>query len=342
MTTTSSAYSIAAGWRRGPRRVLRLVLAGPFLTLMGCSGRQSILDPAGSDASQLLQLFWVMLTGAVIIWLAVIGLYLFVTQLRTGPMPRPAAETVIIGGGILLPLVVLIALVSYGLNIMPEQRAPGDGLKVRVIGERWWWRVEYLPPGAETPIVSANELRLPVGQRTEIELEAAKVIHAFWVPALGGKTDMIPGQLNRMSLEPTRVGTFRGQCTEFCGLSHALMAFEAVVMPEQEFAGWLARQAEPAAAAGVADPGRELFFAEGCGACHTVMGTAAVGAVGPDLSHVGSRVSLAAAALPMNREALVRWIRDAKAVKPGAEMPAYDHLSESELQALAGWLESLQ
>lgn len=308
--------------------------------LAACDGPQSALRTGGVDAAQLAQLFWVMLGGAVVLWLLVNGLFLYVTRINTGSLSRKWAEALIIGGGIVFPTTVLTALLAYGLTMMPDQRAPGDGLRVRITGEQWWWRVEYWPEGAETPVISANELRLPAGLRSEIELTSAEVIHSFWVPGLGGKTDMFPGRPTRMSLEPTEPGSYRGQCAEFCGASHALMAMQAVVMEPAAFDAWLAKEAAPASLP--EGPGRDLFFREGCGACHSLRGTEAVGAVGPDLTHLGGRSSLAAGILPMTSEALARWIADPASIKPEAHMPAYSHLSDAELASLAGWLEQLQ
>lgn len=311
------------------------------LLVAGCGGPQSALAPAGEDASQLAGLFWSMFAGAVVLWLILNGLFFYVTRVRTGDMSRRLAEGMIIGGGILFPLVVLTVLLSVGLTMIPEQRAPGEGLRVRITGEQWWWRVEYWPEGAETPVVAANELRLPVGARSDIELGAHEVIHSFWVPSLGGKMDMFPGRVTRTSLEPTAPGTYRGQCAEFCGLSHALMAFNAVALPHDDFDAWLKREAGPARPEGP-EAGRAVFEAEGCGACHAVRGTEAAGAVGPDLTHFGSRTTLAAGVLPMETEALKRWIAMPQAVKPGAKMPGYGHLSDDDLTALAAWLEGLK
>ncbi|QCP85261.1 c-type cytochrome [Cereibacter sphaeroides] len=306
----------------------------------GCGGPQSVFSAGGADALQINRLFTVMLVGAVLLWLSLNGLFLYVTRRSPGRMSRKLAEGVIIGGGIVLPLVVLTALLSWGLSIMPDQRAPGDGLRVRITGEEFWWRVDYYAPGSQEPVVSANELRLPAGRRTEIELLAGRVIHSFWVPGLGGKTDMIPGRTTRMSLEPVTPGIYRGQCAEFCGASHALMAMNAVVLEEAAFARWLEAEAAPARAP--EGEGQAIFFREGCGACHAIRGTPAAGVVGPDLTHLGSRTTLAAGILPMERAAMVSWIANAEAIKPGVRMPAYGHLSKAELEALAAWLEALE
>jgi cytochrome c oxidase subunit 2 len=326
--------------RTWQRRGASLLLPG---LLAGCSGVQSILAPAGTDAAFLSTLFWVMLAGAVVLWFFMNGLMVYVWRVNVGHMSSRKAEALIIGGGIVFPTVVIGVLLSVALNAMPDMRAEGTGTRLKVTGEQWWWRVEYWPEGAEAPIVSANEIVLPENSRSEIGLTADKVIHSFWVPALGGKTDMFPGRETRMSLEPLKPGTYRGQCTEFCGESHAWMAFNTVVLPQDEYDAWLDAQAEPAAAPAseAAERGQAVFLSEGCGACHAVRGTAAAGKVGPDLTHLGARTSLAAGTLPMTQDALVRWVRDAKAVKPGAEMPAYDHLTEDELSDLAAYLEGL-
>ncbi|WP_084782030.1 cytochrome c oxidase subunit II [Roseivivax halodurans] len=324
-------------------RLRQALCALALATLPGCSGVQHVLAPAGTDAGFLANLFWIMLAGAVVLWIFMNGLMVYVTRINVRQMSPKKAEALIIGGGIVFPTVVIACLLSYALAAMPDMRAEGTGTRLKVTGEQWWWRVEYWPEGADAPIVSANEIVLPAGSRSEIALTADKVIHSFWVPALGGKTDMFPGRETRMSLEPLEPGTYRGQCTEFCGDSHAWMAFNTVVLPQEEYDAWLENAATDAVApeGEAATRGREVFFAEGCGACHQVRGTAATGKVGPDLTHLGSRTSLAAGTLPLDEPSLIRWVRDAKAVKPGAEMPAYDHLSDDDLSDLAAYLEGL-
>ncbi len=324
--------------------VKRGALLLPVLLLAGCTGSQSALDPAGKDAGVLADLFWVLLIGAVVLWLAVNGLFFYVTRIEPRSLSRRLAEALVIGGGIVFPFFLLSGLLFYALSIMPDQKLEGTGVEVRVTGEQWWWRVEYIPePGAD-PIVAANEIRLPVDHRTEIKLGADKFIHSFWIPALAGKMDMFPGRETRLALEPIKVGVYRGQCAEFCGESHALMAFQAVVMGQEDFAAWLEKERQDAVlpVTDLARQGETVFFEEGCGACHAVRGTHAQGRVGPDLTHVGGRLSLGAGILPVDTDAFSNWVRHTKSIKPGVKMPPYVHLSNEKLAALSTYLEGLK
>ena len=332
--------------RRG-RDASRWVVPAGALLLAGCGGPQSALDPAGRSAERIADLFWWMTAGAGVIWLAVIGLAFYAIRVRPEAHSRRQANLLIIGGGAIIPTVVLTALLAYGLALMPDLLAPAPegSLKIAVSGEQWWWRVRYLPPGGNGGAVElANEIRLPVGERVEFHLESPDVIHSFWIPALGGKIDMIPGRTNRLTLEPTRTGVFRGACAEYCGTSHALMSFYVIVLEKADFAVWLEHQQEPAQPPQqpLAGRGQELFLANGCGACHTVRGTLADGVVGPDLTHVGSRLSLGAGILPNEPDAFLRWIAGTEDVKPGVHMPAFGMLPPEDLRALAVYLEGLQ
>lgn len=317
-----------------------LAVAG---VLSACEGRQSVLDPAGADARALYDLARVMFIAALVLWLMVGALFLFVTRIHPTEMSRRTGEMLIVGGGVIFPVLLLGALLIYSLPLMAPQRTADDGMRVHVTAEQWWWRVEYeLPDGRR--VISANELRLPVGQRTGLALNADKVIHAFWVPALGGKVDMIPGRETFLSLLPEKAGRYRGQCAEFCGASHALMAFETVAMTPDDFDDWLVAEARDAAppASADAETGQRVFTREGCGACHSIRGTGAIGRVGPDLTHFGGRTSLGAGILSVTREDLMRWIAHTEDLKPEVAMPSYSHLSTGDLNALASYLTGLQ
>jgi cytochrome c oxidase subunit II len=307
---------------------------------------QSTLDPAGRDAERIADLFWWMAAGGGLIWLAVIALSIYILHYKPDRKhTERTARALIVGGGVIVPTLVLAVLLVYGLSLLPKVLAlpPEGALVVAVTGEQWWWRVRYLLPDGAT-IDLANELRLPVGRRIEVRLASPDVIHAFWVPSLAGKMDAIPGRINRIALEPTRTGVFRGTCAEYCGASHAQMAFHVVVTEEAAFEQWLAGQVQ--ASAQPQDPwlrrGRDTFLANGCGACHTVRGTGADGVTAPDLTHVGSRVSLAAGTLRNDRGGFFRWIFNSHRYKPEARMPAFGMLPPDDLLALADYMDSLQ
>ena len=312
--------------------------------LAGCDGQQSALNPAGAGAQSIATLFWWMAGGALLVWLAVMGIAMYVTQAHPEKHGIRSARWLILGGGILFPVVVLTGLLIYGLMLMPQlSSSEGVSLRVDVSGEQWWWRVRYRTEAGDT-VELANEIRLPVGERVVFSLTSPDVIHSFWIPSLGGKVDMIPGRVNKLVLEPTETGTFRGACAEYCGTSHALMNFAVVVMPRSDFDQWLAEQAEPAQqpATELQQAGQQAFLANGCGACHQVRGTAADGTVGPDLTHVGSRLTLAAGTLPADFEAFRRWIGHSSAIKPDVKMPAFGMLPDQQLTAMAHYLSGLK
>ena len=306
---------------------------------------QSSLDPAGKEAGQISKLFWVMTIGAIIVWLGMIVLLVYSVRVRPESFTRRKARLMIVGGGVVVPVTVLTTLLLYGLAPIPALLAPAPpgSLRIEVSGEQWWWRVRYLPAGQE-PITVANEIRLPVGEPVEFHLESPDVIHSFWIPPLGGKMDMIPGRKTRLVLTPSRTGVFRGVCAEYCGASHALMAFSAVVQEKQEFAAWLAHQSRPAETPrdDFAAQGAQLFMAHGCNACHTVRGTPAAGVIGPDLTHVGGRLTVAAGTLPNDPNALSRWITQTHEVKPGVLMPSFHMLPPEDVRALTAYLEGLK
>lgn len=286
-----------------------------------------------------------MLAGATVIWVAVTLLALYAARNKRPRWSVSTGYRLIIGGGVILPTVVLAALLAYGLSgIGRLSPAPvAEALAIEVSGEQWWWRVRYGGP-AGSLVELANEIRLPVGQRIDVTLTSDNVIHAFWIPSLAGKVDMIPGRTTRISLEPTRTGSFRGVCAEYCGASHALMGFAVEVMERVAFDAWLTGQSAGAGqpATSEASRGRDLFASNGCAACHAIRGTSADGRIGPDLTHVGGRSTLAAAALPNRQDTIAQWIAAPHRSKPGVLMPAFDMLPVGDLQALAAYLSGLR
>ena len=312
--------------------------------LSGCSGVQSALAPAGRDAERIATLFWWMTGGALVVWVLVIALAVYLARLGGDPMNRRRNSTLVIGGGVAIPTAVLTILLVYGLAMIPETvaRAPEGSLQIHVVGEQWWWRVRYVRPTGDF-VDLANEIRLPAGEPVQFRLESDNVIHSFWIPSLAGKMDMIPGRITYLTVRPSTVGVFRGACAEYCGASHALMAFYVEVMERQAFDRWLEGQAKPAATVtGDAARGQDAFFSNGCNACHTIRGSEADGVIGPDLTHVGGRLSLGAGILPNEPEAFQRWITSTDHVKPGVHMPPFGMLPPEEVNALAAFLEALR
>ncbi|WP_258604330.1 cytochrome c oxidase subunit II [Mesorhizobium sp. AR10] len=309
-----------------------------------CSGVQSALDPAGEEARQVAQLFWHMVIAGGFIWLIVVGLLVYATGHGRAAIGEHIAGRLIFWGGAVIPSLLLFLLLGYALWLMPGlrpfARAGETGLRIEVTGEQFWWRVAYRLADGSAPVLSANEIRLPVGERVEFLLKSTDVIHSFWIPALGGKMDMIPGRENRLSLLATKPGTYRGPCAEYCGTSHALMAFTAVAMERGAFREWLATRSKPSAGASL--PGRDFFLRNGCGACHRVAGTKAEGSVGPDLSHVGSRETIGAGILPADEEALRSFIAHPHLIKPGSKMPEFSMLPQQDIAEIAAWLKRLE
>lgn len=314
------------------------------LFLTGCNGPQSTLQPAGIGAERIAALFWWMFAGALAIWLVVMGIALYAMHIKKVSHSPRQARWLIIGGGAALPTVVLFALLAWGLLLLPSLREPREpGLQIAVSGEQWWWRVKYVLESGET-VELANEIRLPVGERVEFTLTSPDVIHSFWIPSLGGKVDMIPGRTTRLVLEPSKTGVYRGVCAEYCGSSHALMNFQVVVTGPQQFGRWLEQQAKPAVSPDtpMEKRGQKAFLSNGCGACHSVRGTDAKGAIGPDLTHVGSRLGLGADVLTNDKEAFTHWIRHTDQIKPDVKMPSFEMLPRKEVAELAAYLDGLK
>lgn len=308
-----------------------------------------VLDPAGPYADSVTLLAWVLfgmgvlVTGIVVaaLWIAIKG----PPALRA----KLGGERAVWIGGIAFPAVVLTALLVWGLLLTASLTQPitGKEMRVRVTGEMWWFRVAYLDARGAVAMLDANELHIPVGRPVVLELGSGDVIHNFWVPHLSGKMDMVPGRTNLLRIQADRAGRFGGVCAEYCGGPHALMGFVVVAHAPRDWNRWLAGRRARLQAADVAPPatpaaarGRDLFMREGCAACHRVAGTPANGLAGPDLTHVGSRLTLGAGILPNHRGTLIGWIGDSQSIKRGNRMPSYDMLAADELEAIAIWLEA--
>jgi cytochrome c oxidase subunit II len=314
--------------------------------LGGCVGVQSALAPDGPEAERVALLFWAMTLGAALILAGLIFLVLAAMFGNQRWRATLATDKIIVFGGVMFPVVVLTALLGYELLVMGAKAVSSrdDGsLRIAVVGEQWWWRVRYTAPDGRR-IESANEIRIPVGRPVTLELSASDVIHSLWIPKLAGKLDMIPGRTTYLRIVANTPGISRGQCAEYCGGAHALMSLFVVAMGENEFDSWLIAESAPARTSDASEvmAGARVFQQSGCAACHAVRGTGATGQIGPDLTHVGSRISLGAATLPNDADAMARWIRDNQHLKPENKMPPYRIFLESELTSLAAYLASLK
>lgn len=308
---------------------------------------QSVLHPAGVDAAIIGQFAWVMFGAGALIFAAVMALLAF--GLRGGPRQvRPMRW--IAGLGVAFPLVVLTALLGWSTwqSAKLTAQSSQQSLAISVTAKMWWWEVRYTDKASGREIVTANEIHIPVGRAVYLGLTTSDVIHSFWVPALSGKKDMVPGRVSGLTLHAEKAGVYRGQCAEYCGEQHARMALHVVAETPAQFEAWLARQLTPATPPkdALLERGRQAFLDQRCSACHTIRGvsgsTGVDSRLGPDLTHVGSRLYIAAGTLRNHRASLADWIADPQRIKPGARMPGAADIDADTLQDLATYLEHLQ
>jgi cytochrome c oxidase subunit 2 len=333
------------------------VLAAAALTLAlgGCRGVQTMLDPAADQAGHIDGLWRLMLVVCGLMYGLVLGFLAWALwrargRARLDPEPaagHTAAEPVLersLSGWTALIVAGLILLVTVSFLVDRSLAETGpDPLHVKVTAHQWWWEVEYPSQGQDARFTTANELHLPLGRPAVIELHAYDVIHSFWAPNLAGKVDLIPGRTNYVAVTPRRIGAFRGQCAEFCGLEHAKMAFDVQVESPDAFAAWRAHQLQsaPTPTDPAAIHGKQVFETKACALCHAVQGSEAGASNGPDLTHLMSRGHLAAGARGLSRGDLAAWIADPQGVKPGTPMPRVP-LSGPELNDLVTYLETLK
>jgi cytochrome c oxidase subunit 2 len=338
------------------------VKARPFpwllaaLSVAGCSGAQSALDPAGDQAAAMADNWTLLLWVCGFMYLLVLGFLAAAIWRRRPSLPegpiaegyqsaaeRPLQRRLALWVGLIVAGLFVLAIGSFLIDRRLARAEGHETVRIKITGNQWWWRVDYQDPVAGRTVTTANELHLPVGMAARIELHSDDVIHSFWVPNLAGKKDLIPGRTNVLTVTPRRTGVFRGQCAEFCGLEHALMAMDVTVESPAAFEAWKAAQRRPAAtpATALEQAGQQVFMDRECASCHHIQGTDAGGQTGPDLTHLASRRHLAAGALPNDRARLVAWLHDTQAVKPGAHMPTIS-LSSQETDALVAYLRSLE
>jgi cytochrome c oxidase subunit II len=329
-----------------------VVLSLPVILLAGCSTAPAVLNPASSNAQLISQLIWTTFGIAAVVFVIVEGFLIYsALRFRRGAesgLPRqvegnPRLELAwFLAPAIVLGFVYVISLgtlrvVAYQPAVAPND-AQGNVLHVHVVGHQWWWEFDY----PDLNITTANELHVPVGQTVDISLESVDVIHSFWVPELGGKIDVIPGQVNHTWFKVEKSGIFHGQCAEFCGVEHANMRFDAIAETPQQFQNWVALQQAPIPVmTGEAAKGEQTFMNGPCIGCHTINGTRAQGKVGPNLTHFASRQVFAGAILTNTPENVTAWLSDPQKIKPGNIMPNL-HLAPDQISALVAYLESLK
>jgi cytochrome c oxidase subunit II len=323
-------------WVKG--RAAAAVMA--LLSLAACNRHQSALSTFGAEAGQIRTITIALVLGAVVIASIVALVYWRAVRAPENAIDHHQGMRLVFWLGGIGPTIILTVILIFALPAMRPRVAAASDLTIQVEGEQFWWRVGYDRPGGGV-LVSANEVRVPVGRTVAFELTGRDVIHSFWIPGLAGKIDMIPGRTNSLTVRADKVGRYRGVCTEFCGLSHALMAFDVVAMESAAFDAWLADQARPSAAAGQGQ-GAALFAANGCGGCHAIRGTEHAARIGPDLSRYGERLTLGAGILPPTIERTAAFIRAPQEAKPGVRMPAYPQLSGEEARAIAVYLKGLK
>jgi cytochrome c oxidase subunit II len=249
----------------------------------------------------------------------------------------------------IIPVLIIVTLFLGTARVLfsvQDARKPESALDVTVIGHQYWWEFRY----PKYNVTTANELHIPVSDPpyshpTFMKLTSADVIHSFWVPVLAGKTDLLPNRVNEMWLDPQHVGVYKGQCAQFCGMQHAKMLLRVYVDSPEDFERWIRGQ-QQAQAAGTpqgmdAHDGQLVFEQQACINCHTVAGTVANGRYGPDLTHLMSRETLAAGAMPNTAENLKKWIDDPNSFKPGCLMPAM-HLTDRQDAQITAYLLTLK
>jgi cytochrome c oxidase subunit II len=336
------------------RRAVLIAFAVSVATASACTpGGQSALHPRGPQAGYIwgLSMLFFVVCSAVVVAVAaavLLAIYRRNRQVITDiPEDGEPGKTRAVAWATALTVLILLVFLGYDLFVgLATKRMPSAGerpITIEAVGHQWWWEFRYVDPLASRSFTTANEIRIPVGRPVILHLQTRDVIHSFWVPNLHGKLDMVPGRTNTTWLQADEPGVYRGQCAEFCGLQHAKMAFFVVAEPEEQFNAWVEASIRPAA-----DPiepaalaGRDVFLDRQCSLCHTIRGTGAWGKVAPDLTGLGSRLTIAAGILPNTRGNLAGWLVDPQHIKPGSFMPP-TNLTGDELHALLTYLEGLK
>lgn len=320
-----------------------------MVALSACGGPfpQSSLDPVSDVARSIDDLFMSIVAWAVVVFVVVEGLLLWVVfryRDRGGDeMPEPVhGSTLLEIGWTLVPAVILVLIAVPTIRTIWQVDNPptaADPLQIEVVGHQWWWEFNY----PEQEITTANEIHVPVGRTVQLTMTSADVIHSFWVPRVAGKRDVNPEETTGLWFTVDSAGRYPGQCAEYCGTSHALMQMELVAHEPDSFRDWVRNQQMPADTpqSELARQGMDAFVQNACFSCHVVEGTMAEGRIGPDLTHVASRNRIAAGMLPNDSASMARWLEDPQAVKP-ANLMAIPDLDDETIRQLIAYLQSLE
>ena len=330
------------------RTVARLALLGallsPVVMAAGCAGGQpDVLRPGGSGAEQIrtltLQIVSILSVVLLTVWIL---LAIVIIRGRRRPESQASQTRGNLGIEILwtaIPAIIVAVLLILTVRTTLQIALPDPGAQFTSVGHQWWWEFDFPNEGFKT----ANEVYVPVDRPVSIDLKSSDVIHSFWVPQMGGKVDMNPGHVNHVRFVPLKTGRYLGECAEFCGVQHGRMRFLFIVTTAEKYSAWMHDQALPARQPTGAEAiaGGQLIPTIACGSCHAIRGTAMKGTFGPDLTHFGSRIGIAAFTLPNTPQNLLAWLQDPQKVKPECKMPQIP-LPLQEQQQLVAYLEELK
>jgi cytochrome c oxidase subunit 2 len=315
-------------------------------------GVTNIFRPLSQPAQEIKETSFLVLVVCAVIFIVVGGLLVYsIVRFRHRAGDEASEPPQVYGSNqielawTVMPILivfVLILVTSRTIADIQNRKPPPGAVQATVVGHQWWWEIRY----PELGIVTANELHVPAStvdsrQPTFLKLLSADVAHSFWVPQLAGKTDLIPNRENRMWIEPTKPGTYLGNCAEYCGTQHARMLIRVIVQSPDEFVRWVKDQQQSASEDTSAAEGRKAFLANSCVNCHTIRGTSAQGKFGPDLTHLMSRETLAAGAVPNTADNLRQWVRDPQKAKVGCLMPNMQ-MTDQEVDQLVAYLQTLK
>jgi cytochrome c oxidase subunit 2 len=335
------------------------VIGSPLLLLpVACSYQQyqSTFSSAATEVRQFNTLFVIFLAICGVMYVLVIGFLALglLRRRRAGEAnvvddgrqheSDPLMRTTLIGWSALIGVgLIVLAIASFVADRSMASAAANPKFSITVTANQWWWDIQYNASDQSKTFRTANELHLPAGVPVRIFLRSNDVIHSFWVPSLAGKQDLIPGRENDISITPTKIGIYRGQCAEFCGAQHAHMALVVNVDSYGDFIRWWDHQLQPAPspATPLSQAGYAFVTSRQCSSCHSIAETPANGTVGPDLTHFASRRTIAAGTMPMGEGNLYGWVADPQSLKPGSHMPTIG-LEPNQLHAVVAYLETLK